>query len=185
MSNLTQNNTMGMEVINLRCNNCGSNLSIKDNIKFFNCIYCRSSLTIKKTGNVAYTEVLSKIESNTENLLSNSQTMLVENEIARLDREYTIELKKYGGKTPSKYIGLSLTIGIIFFIIMLIIYFVQFTSSTHGGFDGFILLILFVYMVFFISIITYHWNRANKYFQAEKIYKEQREKLLKELKEKT
>ena len=76
-----------MEITSLKCNHCGTNLKIDPKVKFFNCTFCGSSLTIKKSGNVMFTEVLDEIKDNTETLIDNSEIILLEKEIARLDRE--------------------------------------------------------------------------------------------------
>ena len=75
-----------MEITSLKCNHCGANLQIDPKVKFFNCTFCGSSLTIKKSGNVMFTEVLEEIKEDTEIIKDNSEVMLLEKEVARLDR---------------------------------------------------------------------------------------------------
>ncbi len=70
-------------------------MEINPNIKFFTCTFCKSSLTIKKSGNVMFTEVLGEIKKDTETLIDNSEEILIEKKIARLDREWMIESQQY------------------------------------------------------------------------------------------
>jgi len=56
-----------MKISTLKCNNCGADLKITTpEVKYFSCSFCGSSLTIKKSGNVIFTEVLDEIKENTE-----------------------------------------------------------------------------------------------------------------------
>ena len=59
-----------MEIKKLKCNKCGTDLMINPQIKHFVCTSCGSSLTIKISGNVIYTEVVKK---NSKNYIDNSQ----------------------------------------------------------------------------------------------------------------
>ncbi len=52
-------------------------------------------MTIKKSGNVMFTEVLDEIKENTETLIDNSEQMLIEKRIARLDRDWENQKSKY------------------------------------------------------------------------------------------
>ncbi|MFK8104790.1 MAG: hypothetical protein AB8G15_19890 [Saprospiraceae bacterium] len=40
-----------MKIISPRCNNCGANVKIKPNVRFFSCDHCGSSLTISQSKN--------------------------------------------------------------------------------------------------------------------------------------
>ena len=84
-----------MEIISLKCNNCGANLEVNPKVKFFNCTFCKNSLTIKKTGNVMFTEALDEIKDDTETLINYSKVILFEKEVDRMDREWLIERQKY------------------------------------------------------------------------------------------
>ena len=130
-----------MEIINLRCNNCGADLEINEHVKFFRCAYCNSSLTIKKSGNAVYTEVLEAIKTNTENLVKGSQQMLLEKEIARLDREWMIEKEKYkisnkhGSELPNENTEVNTIISAIIGVILVFLMLSQVLSAS-GEMEG-------------------------------------------------
>ena len=77
-----------MKIISLKCNNCSADLEIPEHTNFFNCSFCQSSLGIKRTGSAVFTEVLSEIKEDTDQLLDLSENILVEKQIARLDRDW-------------------------------------------------------------------------------------------------
>jgi len=49
---------------------------------------CKSSLGIKRSGNAVFTEVLSEIKEDTNQIIDISENILVEKQIARLDRDW-------------------------------------------------------------------------------------------------
>lgn len=168
-----------MEVLDLKCNNCGGDLKISQHIKFFTCTFCKSSLTIKKSGNVAYTEVLERIESNTVSLLKNSENFKVENEIARLDREWVIDSANYGTKNGSKPTSSSTIIGLsIGTVIFMIVMFGLYASFLLRGTSIVPIFILGVFILAFLFAMSYAYYTAKKYETAEKEYKEKRADLL-------
>ncbi len=115
-----------MEIISLKCNSCSSDLQVNEKTKFFNCSFCGSSLALKKSGNAIFTEVLDEIKENTDAILDTSDKLLLEKQIARLDRDWEKEIEgnyqdlKQKNKSQSPYLltimgGLSLIIFLIFY----------------------------------------------------------------------
>ncbi|MFK7774703.1 MAG: hypothetical protein AB8F94_21370 [Saprospiraceae bacterium] len=181
-----------MEITSLKCNNCGANLEINPNIKFFTCTFCNSSLTVKKSGNVMFTEVLEDIKKNTESLIDNSEQMLVEKKIARLDREWTLESQKYllkGNKGenyhPESVNGFTEVAGGIFAVIFGIFWMIW-TSTITGELTGiFSLFPLFgiVIIGFAIFHMMSNLNTKDSYKSAKSRYLNERNRLLSELEE--
>ena len=181
-----------MEITSLKCNNCSANLDINPKIKFFTCTFCGSSLTIKKTGNVMFTEVLEEIKDDTETLINHSEVMLVEKEIDRLDREWLMEREQYkihgkhGSHLPddSKSEGgqqlISIIGGVFFFVIFVFI--MAQASSMGAGTPVFFFALIFI--VFMGAIIMANSNKKSEYQTAKKKYEEHRSKLIAELNEK-
>ncbi|MFK7973018.1 MAG: hypothetical protein AB8F95_21790 [Bacteroidia bacterium] len=76
-----------MQILSLRCNNCGANLEIAPKIKFVTCTFCNSSLAIKHTNNAAFTEVLDEIKDNTGAILRNTELIRVGQQLERLEQQ--------------------------------------------------------------------------------------------------
>jgi len=176
-----------MEITSLKCNNCSANLEINPKIKFFTCTFCGSSLTIKKTGNVMFTEVLDEIKEDTETLISHSEVMLVEKEIDRLDREWLLDREQYKvhGKHGSYFPEessqggpLVLMIGSVFAFVVLITIISQ-ANSMGAGLP--VMLFAFLFIGFIIVITTLNSNKKTEYLAAKKKYENQRSKLISEL----
>ena len=172
-----------MELINLKCNNCGADLEINRTVKFFTCTFCKSSLAIKKSGNVEYTEVLKKIETNTDSLLRNSESSKIEYEIARLDREWVIDSANYGtrngAKPTSSRAVIGMSIGVVIFAI--IMFTIQ-ASIFSSGIPVFFAFIVGVFVLLFLIPMSYFYHISVKYETAEKEYQKKRAVLLAELK---
>ena len=181
-----------MEIINLKCNNCGADLKVKPHIKFFNCTFCNSSLAIKKTENTMYTEVLGKIKTNTENLLSNSKTILIEKEIARLDREWIIEKEsykinnKYGSELPNKSTGITTIAGTLFGLIFMIFWLSKVFSfkNSPGGIPTFFVFFGIVMIIILIVNAFSSISKSEDYHNAKEEYLQKRNSLLKGLNKK-
>lgn len=179
-----------MEIITLKCNSCGADLKINPAIKFFNCSFCKSSLAIKNSGNVSYTEVLGDIKENTEKLLDDSETILIEKEIERLDREWTINREKYrtrgenGGVFPT---AASTTMTLIVAAIalgMIAFFWVHINNhflTVFGATNGMVQLGGFVFVAVLLWTTGVRLNKTANYLKAEKEYKRKRANLMKDL----
>lgn len=174
-----------MKITSLNCNNCGANLEVQPNVKFFTCKFCKSSLSIKHSGNVVYTEVLDEIKNNTEILIDSSEEMLIEKKIARLDREWMIQSQKYqttgkNGRThhPENSNGVVELVGFI-----LAFGFIIFWISKAMSIDDSGVFPLFGFGMMVILIITFvsHLNNKNSYDSAKSNYLQERNRLLSEL----
>lgn len=177
-----------MKITSLNCNNCGANLEIQPKVKFFTCKFCKSALTIKNSGNVVYTEVLEEIKDNTDTLLDNSAEMLIEKKIARLDREWALERKKYDvidhsgefaylDETPQTNIGIYLALAVGWFIFAIIIS--QFNMDIGNQFLMIVLgAIIFIVMGFNFGSID---QKKERYKKAKNVYLNKRNDLLKQI----
>lgn len=148
------------------------------------CSYCGSSLQIQRTGATYYSEVFEQVQENTEGTLENSEQLLIEQRIARLDREWEMKRKRFrvldeDGKAsmPSK----SATIlSSIVAVIGLVLFFVVGGNSiphTNGEFGIFIIVFVVTGVWYLISSL----NKASDYETAKQKYRLQRQYLLNEL----
>lgn len=77
-----------MKTLALNCNHCGGNLDVPDATRFVTCTYCDTSLRVVNEGGAAYTEILARIEENTEEITDRLDKLEHLNELERLDREW-------------------------------------------------------------------------------------------------
>jgi len=84
-----------MKVLSVTCNNCGGPLEVPKKVRFVNCGYCSSRLEIRQSGGAVYSEVLEKIEQNTERIADDLEAIKAQNEIERLDREWQMGMDRY------------------------------------------------------------------------------------------
>ncbi len=170
-----------MAIESLRCNNCGANLDLNPKIKFFKCAHCGSTLTIKKSGNAIYTEVINEIKNNTEILIDNSNVDAIEKEIARLDREWMIERDKYKIKTkysselPNDNTEIQ-SIGIMVVGLAFMVFWLNQVSGI-GGNSGFFTLFGFIAIGTLIYKTVTNLSTANSYRKAEDAYVNRRKRL--------
>jgi hypothetical protein len=82
---------VSMNVINLTCNHCGAPLEAAEGTKFLTCRFCSSRLAIEHSESAFYTRVLEALENQTSALSQDLETIKIQNEIERLDREWQME----------------------------------------------------------------------------------------------
>jgi hypothetical protein len=84
-----------MELESLTCDNCGARLDISPAANFVTCASCGSRLAIKRTPGAAYTEVLDRLDRRTERMAADLETIRLQNELERIDREWESEREQY------------------------------------------------------------------------------------------
>ncbi len=179
-----------MEITTLKFNNCGASLDIKPKIKFFICTFCKSSLTINKSGNIMFTEVLDEIKKDTETIIDNTDEMLVEKKIARLDRDWDVEREnfRFTGDDgvvyyPDPNVIPSNVFNYIFLIVGWLIFMI--IISTVENTEGLAPLFIFIgTLVFILMGVSFHFDKMKKerYLIAKQEYDQKRKSLLSELK---
>lgn len=95
-----------MKVISLACNHCGAPLEVREKTRFATCQFCHAKLAIHREGNAAFTEVLEQINERTGQIESRLANIELQNEIARIDREWEQEREGYyiRGKHGSRHL---------------------------------------------------------------------------------
>ncbi len=79
---------IGMELVAVRCQNCGSSLKLDPEARFVTCKHCASQLEVRHTEGAAFTKVLEEVEGRLED---------TEREISRLRLMHELESKSAGG----------------------------------------------------------------------------------------
>jgi hypothetical protein len=165
-----------MKLLTLSCNECGAPLEVPADAKFVTCGYCSARLAVQRTSNAVYTEVLEKIGEQTEKLAQEVEVLKLQNELARLDREWSDERErhmisdKHGRHEPSTAsviapvlvgaVGLVMTLGML--------------GSGAPGMAIFGLL----FFAFGIVIAVANAGKASAYTKAREQYEWRRSQLL-------
>ncbi len=82
------------QAIRVRCQNCGSPLQVNEDVRFVTCAYCHSELQVVRDASTVHTQVLQRIEQNTELTVNRLKIIELQNEIERLDREWEMWREK-------------------------------------------------------------------------------------------
>lgn len=77
-----------METLSVRCNHCGAPLEVGASTRFVTCQFCHSPLEVKRTDSSIFTEEVARIAENTEKMAGSLETIQIQNELERLDREW-------------------------------------------------------------------------------------------------
>lgn len=106
-----------MELTSVRCNHCGAPLEIDADTRFVACRFCNSQLEVKRTDSSAFTEVVQELAAKTEAMAGNLKVIELQNEVERLDREWTMNKEQFhvngrnGNRSlPSKAGGIAAAI---------------------------------------------------------------------------
>lgn len=76
------------QALSVRCQNCGSPLQVGDSIRFITCGYCHTELQVVRDASTVHTEVLGRIEQNTQTAVSQLKVIEIQNDLDLLDREW-------------------------------------------------------------------------------------------------
>jgi hypothetical protein len=80
-----------MELVAVRCTHCGAPLEVGAQTRFATCRFCSTQLEVKRTDSAVFTEEVARIARNTEVMAENLETIRLQNEIERLDREWLVQ----------------------------------------------------------------------------------------------
>lgn len=106
-----------METLSVRCNHCGAPLTVSESTRFVTCQFCQSNLEVKRTDSSIFTEEVAKIAENTGRMAESLEVIELQNEIERVDREwsqteagYTVHGKNGPQRPSSSLFGLAFAI---------------------------------------------------------------------------
>ena len=176
-----------METISVRCNHCGAPLQISEGTRFVTCQFCHSSLEVKRTESSIFTEEVAKIAENTGRMAESLDVIELQNEIERLDREWTqkeagyIVHGKNGPHRPSSSL-FGMAFAIFFACVCFGIAFMMsyIAGSIHGGFSV-IGLVPAGVGVFAIVAAVMNMNKGAELEKAESMHQTRRAELLAKL----
>ncbi len=175
-----------MSTIALSCNHCGAPLEIPHEMRFLTCSHCGSRLGVKHSGSAVYTSVLERIEKQTEEIAGRVQTLELQNELERLDREWEMERRnfmtvdKHGRESePSAIAGLVSGLAIIGFGLIWIV-----GIASNGG-NGIVAIIGVALIALGIFLMFSTYKESNLYAQCRTRYEERRNGLVNRIEQRT
>ena len=80
-----------MPVVSVSCNHCGAPLEVAESPRFVTCRHCGSRLKIEHGQGAAYTEVLEELQATQREMADDIETLRLQNELERVDREWSDE----------------------------------------------------------------------------------------------
>ena len=103
-----------MELQPVACANCGAPLSVPGEVRFVTCNHCNSTLEIRRTESVTYSEKIAQIDVRTERIESQLESMRLEREleerehneleVMRLERELETCDQEWGRNQPDYHV---------------------------------------------------------------------------------
>jgi DNA-directed RNA polymerase subunit RPC12/RpoP len=184
-------------IVSVNCNQCGAPLEVEETTRFVTCAHCGASLEIKQTGTSRFTAVLDRLERRTEHMAGSLETIRLQNELERLDREWEMSRRQYAspdkhgqlhypdspGQAIGAIIGIFIGIAWTFGAVALLS-----DAPDRGGFPVFkIIFPLFGvgFVVMMIVTLVTGRSKATAYHSAQATYHRQRQLLLQQLSSET
>lgn len=84
-----------MKITKVCCQGCGADLQVDENVRYVTCNYCHARLEVVHDPSVTHTRLMEKLEKTTERMAGNLQVIELQNELARLDREWEQERESF------------------------------------------------------------------------------------------
>lgn len=177
-----------MKITKVCCQGCGADLEVDESVRFVTCNYCHARLEVVHDTSVTHTRILQDLQKNTERMAGNLRVIELQNDLERLDREWETEREGYmvRGKNGHRYLpstGGSVFAGAIMIIFGL--FWMGFVSSAFhmgGGLGGFALFGLLFVGIGIYTIINGS-SKASDYQAAEQDFRQERERLIREIDE--
>lgn len=169
-----------MDTISVRCNSCGAPLETGAQARFVTCKFCNSQLEIKRTASSIFTEEISKIARNTEQMAENLEAIKLQNEIEMLDRESAVasvsEISRKGARPGG---ALGLVFGIFF---ALVAFGMAVTAGSHGAPALFIFVVVGIGIFGLISAVV-SFNKSCEVNVKQNDLRQRRDELTRKLDE--
>ena len=77
-----------MKITKVCCQGCGADLQVDETVRYVTCNYCHARLEVVHDPSVTHTRLMEKLEKNTERMAENLRVIELQNDLARMDREW-------------------------------------------------------------------------------------------------
>jgi LSD1 subclass zinc finger protein len=167
-----------MKLLSLTCNQCGAPLEVPEGAKFITCTHCSTRLVVQQSGGAAYTETLEAIGQRTEKIADDVETLKLQGELDRLDREWMLEREQYmvrdqhGGRRLPRRAAAGIVTAIVVGFAVLWMFMAQEAAAVLFG----LLFIAAAVVVFCINL-----QKADRYERRLRQYESRRRRILSEM----
>jgi uncharacterized Zn finger protein (UPF0148 family) len=176
-----------METQAIACNHCGAPLQVQSTTRFVTCGHCGSQLRIERSAGAVFTEVLEDLKATQSEMAADLETLRLQNELERIDREWDRESRRYeivgrNGRrsTPGSGSSIAAVLGgglaavfVIFWI----------SRSTEMGAPAIFPLFGIAMLIAVVFGIFRTLGKSNAYAEAERKHLRERRQLLSKLRE--
>ena len=185
-----------MNLENMQCNNCGATLEVPSSANFVTCNYCQSRLAIRRSETVKFTERVEELADTTERIDENLEVIKLQNELERIDREWTIEREqfrihgKHGSRLPDTESGgagpvLGVVMGVIFLGLFIVVGLGIAGGARAAGAPAMFALVPIGMIIFAVVAVVGGMvssaSKRNGYQQAERRYRDRRNSILNDI----
>lgn len=176
-----------METQAISCNHCGAPLQVQPTTRFVTCGHCGSQLRVERSKDAIFTEVLEDLRATQSEMAADLETLRLQNELERIDREWERESRRYeivsqDGRrsTPGTGSSVSAILGGGVAVLFLIFWINK--SSEMGAPSVFPLFGIAMLAAVVFGILR-TLGKSNAYAEAERKHMQKRRQLLAQLRE--
>jgi hypothetical protein len=171
-----------MKITKVCCQGCGADLQVDETVRYVTCNYCHARLEVVHDPSVTHTRLMEKLEKRTERMADNLRVIELQNDLARMDREWELRREsfmvtgKHGHRSLPSTVGSAMSgvVAVVFGVIWM-----GFAASM-GAPSPFVLFGL-VFVGFAIFREVNGASKASAYQSAEVLHASQRTALLRKI----
>lgn len=179
-----------MKITKVCCQGCGATLDVDESIRYVTCNHCASRLEVVHDPSITHTKVLEKIERATDHLAEEVRVLKLQNEVAQLDREWSIYRESMLSRSKDGSVSEPSTSGSLLGGLVVVIGGTIWTimATAMTGFAarvssfGFIVGLFPLFGVLFVGLGLYHifagMAKASSYNKMRESYETRRQELL-------
>lgn len=170
-----------MKLLALTCNHCGAPIEVPRKVKFVTCQFCSTKLQVHTEGNGAYTEVLEQLTQTTDRIADNTEVIRLQNELERIDREWTMQRSNYMIKGKDGEMSVPTKAGTVFSgIFVIIVVGIMFLAMASSPFPAMALFPAGIFIIALFSLGT-AMHKADEYDRRKRTHDRRRMDIIREL----
>jgi DNA-directed RNA polymerase subunit RPC12/RpoP len=175
-----------METISVRCNHCGAPLDVGMQTRFVTCQFCNSQLEVKRTESSVFTEEITRIARNTDQMAQSLEVIKLQNEIEQLDREWSAQQADAApsGKNGGPQTTGGAIFGLVFSVFFAIVCFsMAGFAGSMGGPGGMFSMVPIGMGIFALVAAVINLAKSSSLDQSRGDYQQRRDELMRRIAE--